>query len=99
MLPNIRSLIKKHLSVLHFDSDLKNIFPENSLSYLMEIEILKKYYLHHCTLKINMKGNPTSLKNVENVIFVKKFYLMIVASLVKLLTRIIIYIMILVAVV
>ena len=28
MLPNMRSLIKKHLPVLHPDSDLKNIFPE-----------------------------------------------------------------------
>ena len=31
MLPNMRSLIKKHLPVLHSDSDLKNIFPENSI--------------------------------------------------------------------
>ena len=29
MMPNIRTLIKKHLPVLHFDSDLKNIFLEN----------------------------------------------------------------------
>ena len=27
----MRSLIKKHLPVLHSDSDLKNIFPENSI--------------------------------------------------------------------
>ena len=31
MLPNMRSLIKKHLPVLHSDSDLKTIFPENSI--------------------------------------------------------------------
>ena len=31
MLPNMRSLIKKHLPVLHSDSDLKNIFLENSI--------------------------------------------------------------------
>ena len=31
MLPNMRSLIKKHLPVLHSDSGLKNIFPENSI--------------------------------------------------------------------
>ena len=31
MLPNMRSLIKKHLPALHSDSDLKNIFPENSI--------------------------------------------------------------------
>ena len=31
MLPNIRSLIKKHLPVLHSDSDLKNIFPGKSI--------------------------------------------------------------------
>ena len=31
ILPNIRSLIKKHLLVLHSDSDLKDIFPENSI--------------------------------------------------------------------
>ena len=31
MLPNMRSLIKKHLFVLHSDNDLKNIFPENSI--------------------------------------------------------------------
>ena len=30
-LPNMRSLIKKHLPVLHSDIDLKNIFPENSI--------------------------------------------------------------------
>ena len=29
MLPNMRSLIKKHLPVLHSDTNLKNIFPEN----------------------------------------------------------------------
>ena len=28
---NMRSLIKKHLPVLHSDSDLKNIFPGNSI--------------------------------------------------------------------
>ena len=31
MLLNMRSLIKKHLFVLHSDSDLKNIFPGNSM--------------------------------------------------------------------
>ena len=31
MLPNMRNLIKKHLPVLHSDSDLKNIFSENSI--------------------------------------------------------------------
>ena len=31
MLPNMRSLIKKHLPLLHSDGDLKNIFPENSI--------------------------------------------------------------------
>ena len=31
MLPNMRSLIKKHLPVLHSDSGLKNIFPESSI--------------------------------------------------------------------
>ena len=31
ILPNIRSLIKKHLLVLHSDCDLKDIFPENSI--------------------------------------------------------------------
>ena len=30
MLPNTRSLLKKHLHVLHLDSDLKNTFLENS---------------------------------------------------------------------
>ena len=36
MLPNMRSLIKKHLPVLHSDSDLKNIFPENSICTLFK---------------------------------------------------------------
>ena len=31
MFPNLKSLIKKHLPVLHSDSDLKNIFPKNSI--------------------------------------------------------------------
>ena len=31
MLPIMRSLIKKQLPVLHYDSDLKSIFPENSI--------------------------------------------------------------------
>ena len=31
MLPNMRSLVKKRLPVLHSDSDLKNIFLENSI--------------------------------------------------------------------
>ena len=31
MLPNMRSLIKKHLPILHSDTNLKNIFPENSI--------------------------------------------------------------------
>ena len=31
MLPTMRSLIKKHLPVLHSDTNLKNIFPENSI--------------------------------------------------------------------
>ena len=61
MLPNMRSLIKKHLPVLYSDSDLKNVFPENSIcTVLREIEFLKKYYLHHCTLKIKMKRNLMS---------------------------------------
>ena len=31
MLPNMRSFIKKHLPILHSDTNLKNIFPENSI--------------------------------------------------------------------
>ena len=31
MLANMRTLIRKHLPVLHSDSDLKNIFPGNSI--------------------------------------------------------------------
>ena len=31
MLTNMRSVIKKHLPILHFDTNLKNIFPENSI--------------------------------------------------------------------
>ena len=31
MLPNMRSVIKKHLPILHSDTNLKNIFPENSI--------------------------------------------------------------------
>ena len=31
IMPNMRSVIKKHLSALHSNSDLKNTFPENSI--------------------------------------------------------------------
>ena len=31
MLPNMRSLIKKQLPILHSDTNLKNIFPKNSI--------------------------------------------------------------------
>ena len=63
MLQNMRNLIKKHLPIFHSDSDL-NIFLENMYGYLYrflrEIEILKKYYLHQCILKIKKKRNLMS---------------------------------------
>ena len=42
MLPNMRSLIKKHLLILHSDTNLKNIFPEREI-YLKEILSLSLY--------------------------------------------------------
>ena len=39
MLPNMRRIIKKHLPVLHSDSDLKNIFPENSICTVIKRNI------------------------------------------------------------
>ena len=57
MLPNRRSLIKKHLPVLHSDSHLKTYFQKIlSVRFLREIEIFNKYYLHHFILKIKMKN-------------------------------------------
>ena len=72
MLPNMRSLIKKHLPVLHSDTNLKNIFSENSI-FLREIEISKKYYLRHYIPNVKMTKKLILLKIVVNVIFVKKF--------------------------
>ena len=40
MLPNMKSLIKKHLPVLHSDSDLKNIFLENSICTVLKRNII-----------------------------------------------------------
>ena len=42
MLPNTRSLLKKHLHVLHSDSDLKNTFLENSRKVFKRNRSLKE---------------------------------------------------------
>ena len=61
MLPNMRSLIKKHQPVLHSGSDLKNIFPENSICMVFKRNRnLKEILFHHCILEIKMKRNLMS---------------------------------------
>ena len=61
VLPNMRGLIKKHLPVLHSDGDLKNIFPKTSICTVFKRNRnLKKYYLHHCILKVKVKINLMS---------------------------------------
>ena len=52
LLPNMRSLIKKHLL-----SCILIVILNTYFRFLREMEILKKYYLHHCILKTKIKIN------------------------------------------
>ena len=45
ILPNMRSLIKKQLPVLHSDSDLKNKFPKNFICTIFKRNINLKEIL------------------------------------------------------
>lgn len=42
-----------------------------SVRLLRKIEILEKYYLHHCILDIKIKSNLVSKKTMDSVAFVK----------------------------
>ena len=76
MLPNMRSLIKKHLPILHSDTNLKNIFPENSIcTVLKEIEISKKYYLRHYIPNVKMTKKTNIIKNCGKCDICKKFFI------------------------
>ena len=72
MLPNMRSLIKKHLPVLHSDSDLEKIFPENSIcAVLKRNRNLKKILSPSLYTKNKSEKKSYVIKTVESVIFVK----------------------------
>ena len=74
MLPNMRSLIKKHLPILHSDTNLKNIFPENSICTVFKRnKNLKETLSPSFIPNIKMTKKLILLKIVVNAIFVKKF--------------------------
>ena len=50
MLPNMRSLIKKHLSVLHSHSNLETYFRKILSKWYIKEKISKKCYLSYCIL-------------------------------------------------
>ena len=85
MLPNLRSLIKKHLPVLQSNSDLKNRFPQNSNSDLKNrfpqnsiCTVFKRnrnlteiLFPSLYTKNKNEKKSSVIKKTVQSVIFVK----------------------------
>ena len=74
MLPSMRSLIKKHLLVLHSDSDLKNIFPENAICTVFKRNRnLKEILSPSLYTKNKNEKKSYDIKDcaVERVIFVK----------------------------
>ena len=72
MLSNMRSLIKKHLPVLHSDHDLKNIYPENSICMVFKRNTNLKEILSLLFYTKNKNENKSYvIKIVENVIFLK----------------------------
>ena len=74
MLPNMRSLIKKHLPILHSDTNLKNIFPENSICTVFKRNRnLKEILSPSLYTKRKNDKKLILLKTVVNMIFVKKF--------------------------
>ena len=58
----MRSLIKKHLLALHTDSDLENIFLENSISTIFQ---------RNRDLKKILSQKKYVKKNLESVVFAK----------------------------
>ena len=59
----MRSLIKKHLLALHTDSDLENIFLENSISTIFQ---------RNRNLKKNIISKKKNMsKKLESVVFAK----------------------------
>ena len=72
MLPNLRGLINKHLRVLHSDSDLKNMFPENSISTVFKRnKHLKEISFPSLYPKNGKQKKSYVIKTEESVIFVK----------------------------
>ena len=74
MLPNKRSLIKKCLPLLHSDCDLKNIFPENSVSTVFKRNRNLKEILSP-SLQTKNKNEKKSyfIKNCEKCDICKKY--------------------------
>ena len=71
MLPNMRSQIKKHLLVLHSDSDFKNIFLENSIcTEFKRNRNLKEILSPSLYAKNKNEKKPYVIKTVESI-FVK----------------------------
>ena len=59
MLLNMRSLIKKHLPVLHSDGDLKNIYPENSICTVFKRNRNPKEILYPSLYTRNKNGKKS----------------------------------------
>ena len=95
MLPNMRNLIKKHLPVLHSDSNLRNIFPESSICTVLKRNRNLKEILSSSLYTKNKKENKSYvIKNWRKCDICKNYLISVVPSLVKLPTRNIILIMI-----
>ena len=63
MLPNMRNLIKKHLPVLHSDSNLKNIFPESSICTVLKRNRNLKEILSPSLYTKNKENKSYVIKN------------------------------------
>ena len=101
MLPNMRrSLIKKYMPVLHSDSDLKNIFSENSICKIFKRNRNLKAILSSSLYTKNKNEKKSYvIKNCGKCDICKKYLISDNSFILKLPTRNIVSIMILIVIV
>ena len=85
LLPNIKTIIKKHLPVLHSSDEMLQIFPENTVNVTYTRNKNLKELISPSLFPRTIKKTTSQLKNVtEDAIFVKLFLYYLLSLLVML---------------
>ena len=74
LLPNIKTIIKKHLPVLHRSNEMLQIFPESTVNITFRGNKNVKELISPSVFPRTIKENNCSIENgIEDAIFVKIF--------------------------